>query len=38
MVNKKKEGELEITKVDVSDGTLLPDTTFAIYGDRWFFS
>lgn len=33
MVNKKKEGELEITKVDVSDGTLLPDTTFAIYGE-----
>lgn len=33
MTNKKIEGELEITKVDISDGKLLPDTTFAIYNE-----
>ena len=33
MTNKKIEGTLEITKVDVSDGKLLPDTTFAIYDE-----
>ncbi|GAA0101580.1 hypothetical protein UT300012_22950 [Paraclostridium bifermentans] len=31
MTNKKIQGTLEITKVDVSDGKLLPNTTFAIY-------
>ena len=31
--NKKITGELEITKVDVSTGELLPDTTFAIYDE-----
>ena len=31
MTNKKIQGTLEITKTDVSDGKLLPNTTFAIY-------
>ncbi len=33
MTNKKITGQLEITKVDVSDGKLLPNTTFAIYDE-----
>lgn len=31
--NKKITGELEITKVDISTGDLLPDATFAIYDE-----
>ncbi len=33
MTNKRITGQLEITKVDVSDGKLLPNTTFAIYDE-----
>lgn len=33
MTNKKIQGELEITKVDLSTGELLPDTRFAVYGE-----
>lgn len=33
MTNRKIQGELEITKVDLSTGELLPNTRFAVYGE-----